>query len=145
MSKMDSADDNNLKLTAVRELREETGVELSKAEIENMKRRVKVEHVGSKKKCIHFYIVEVIGRSRVDVNYTKRGKLDWVSPDQVSGYGSNEIDVRILNPETELPQVAFDVSRIVKHVAVRSRGSKNPFETFGFDRRIKRKITRTTC
>ena len=74
MGKMDFADDNDLKLTAVRELREETGVELSKAEIENMKRRVKVEHVGSKKKCIHFYIVEVIGRSRVDVNYTKRGE-----------------------------------------------------------------------
>ena len=74
MSKMDSADDNDLKLTAVRELREETGVELSKAEIENMKRRVKVEHVGSRKKCIHLYIVEGIGRSRVDVNYTKRGE-----------------------------------------------------------------------
>ena len=66
-----------------------------------------------------------------------------MSPDKDSGYGSSEIDVRILNPETELPKVAFDVSRIVKHVAIRSRGSKNPFETFGFDRRFKIKITLT--
>ena len=148
MGKMDFADDKDLKLTAVRELREETGVELSDAEIESMKRRVKVEHVGSRRKRVHLYMVEGFSRSRVDVNYTKRGEiggLAWVSPDQVSGYGRSEIDVRMLNPETELPQVAFDVSRIVKHVAVRSRGSRNPFETFGFDRRFKRKITRTTC
>ena len=138
MGKQDYNDEGDLKTTAVRELREETGIQLTDTEIQNVRNYIffKQSDTG---KLTCFYIVEGFDKDRVNnINHTKRGEirgLAWVSPHQVNTRVRNKIDISILNPDSKFVEQSFGVSFFVKEVVIKSRNKfENPFKTFGCKR-----------
>ena len=141
MGKLDFDDNLDLQLTAFRECKEETGIKLTYADKQNSKKYVEFLHEydeNCRARLFRFYILENFEKSRVtNINYKRDDEtngLAWVSPKDFCTFGRNEINVKVLNPTSDLPQDTYQASDFVGFWVAASRrvyGCQNPFKTIG--------------